>query len=405
MTRMANGRRDLAVIIALCALASGRQPLACQQFASVDTTVRLGIRKGLYPGAVVIIGRRDTVLYARGYGHLTWSSSSGRPDPDSTLWDLASITKVMGTASAVLRLVDSGVVRLDDPVTRYLPRFSGGAKDLVSVRMLLDHTSGLPSYVPLYRLARSPEAAIDRLYAEPLERIPGDSAAYSDLNAMLLGLLLEQVSGKPLDQVVQAEVLDPLGLTHTLYRPPARMRKWTAPSGRYRGRPVRGEVNDQNAARFGGVAGHAGLFSTGADLARFAQVWLRQGVGPAGRWVRSETMRTFLTPGTRSGTRLLGWDSPTLDAPPDDPSVFGTLVSPSAYGHTGWTGTELWIDPTRDLFVVFLTNRSYDPRTRRSIDKLRVLRAQLSDAALRVVPPLSGDPAEPMLRQPGYIPR
>jgi len=385
---MANGRRGLAVIIALCALASGRRPVACQQFAAVDATVRLGIRKGLYPGAVIVIGRRDSLLYARGYGHLTWSPASARPDPDSTLWDLASITKVVGTASAVLRLVDSGVVRLDDPVVRYLPRFSGGGKDLVSVRMLLDHTSGLPPYVPFYRLARSPEAAIDRLYAEPLERMPGDSAAYSDLNAMLLGLLLEQVSGRSLDQVVQAEVFDPLGLAHTLYRPPTTMRKWTAPSGRYRGRPVRGEVNDQNAARFGGVAGHAGLFSTGADLARFAQVWLRQGIGPAGRWVKAETMRTFLTPGSRSGTRLLGWDSPTPDAPPDDPSVFGTLVSPSAYGHTGWTGTELWIDPTRDLFVVFLTNRSYDPRTRRSIDKLRVLRSQLSDAVLRVGPPL-----------------
>jgi CubicO group peptidase (beta-lactamase class C family) len=385
---MTSGRRSLAIMLALCGLALGSRPLLSQQFEAVDGAVRQGIRKGLYPGAVVVIGRRDTILHARSYGHLTWSRQSATPDPDSTLWDLASITKVLGTASAVLRLVDAGRIGLDTTVARYLPRFAGGDKDRVTVRMLLDHTSGLPPYVPFYRLARSPEAAIDRLYAEPLQRVPGDSAQYSDLSAMLLGLLLEKVGGKPLDQVVQAEVLDPLGLAHTLYRPPARLQRWTAPSGRYRGRPVRGEVNDQNAARFGGVAGHAGLFSTGTDLARFAQVWLRQGVAPAGPWVRAETMRQFLTPGARSGTRLLGWDSPTLDAPADDPSVFGTLVSPSSYGHTGWTGTELWIDPTRDLFVVFLTNRSYDPRTRRSIDKLRVLRAQLSDAAARLVPPL-----------------
>jgi CubicO group peptidase (beta-lactamase class C family) len=385
---MASGGRRLAVMFALCGLAFSHRPLLSQGFGDVDAAVRQGIRKGLYPGAVVVIGHRDTVLYARGYGHLTWSGGSARPDPDSTLWDLASITKVVGTASAVLRLVDSGVLALDAPVARYLPRFAGGAKDLVTVRMLLDHTSGLPPYVPFYRSAHSPGAVVDRLYAEPLERAPGDSAAYSDLNAMLLGLLLEQVTAKPLDQVVQAEVLDPLGLDRTLYCPPARLRKWIAPSGRYRGRPVRGEVNDQNAARLGGMAGHAGLFSTGADLARFAQVWLRQGMGPRGRWVRGETMRAFLTPGASSGTRLLGWDSPTRDAPPDDPSVFGTLVSPSAYGHTGWTGTELWIDPARDMFVVFLTNRSYDPRTRRSIDKLRVLRAQLSDAAFRSMPPL-----------------
>jgi CubicO group peptidase (beta-lactamase class C family) len=136
------------------------------------------------------------------------------------------------------------------------------------------------------------------------------------------------------------------------------------------------------------VSGHAGLFSTGHDLARFAQAWLRQGLGPRGRWVRAETMRLFLTPGPRSGTRLLGWDGPTLDAPADDPSVFGTLFSHSVYGHTGWTGTELWVDPTRDLFLVFLTNRSYDPRTRRSLEKLKLVRARLSDAVLRAVPPL-----------------
>jgi CubicO group peptidase (beta-lactamase class C family) len=370
-----------------CGLALSVSSLHAQQFRGVDAAVRGGIQKGLYPGAVVVIGRRDTVLYAKGYGHLTWSRAAARPQPDSTLWDLASITKVVGTASAVLRLVDEGRIALDSPVVHYLPRFTGGEKAQVTVRMLLDHTSGLPAYVPFYRLAHSPETVVDQLYAEPLERAPGDSAAYSDLNAMLLGLVLEQVAAKPLDQIVREEVLEPLDLTHTLYRPPPEARRWVAPSGRYRGRPVRGEVNDQNAARFGGVAGHAGLFSTGNDLARFAQVWLRQGLGPNGRWARAETMRLFLTPSPRSGTRLLGWDGPTLDAPADDPSVFGTMVSAAAYGHTGWTGTELWVDPARDLFVVFLTNRSYDPRTRRSIDKLRLVRAQLSDAAGRAVSP------------------
>jgi CubicO group peptidase (beta-lactamase class C family) len=360
--------------------------LRAQEFGAVDAAVRAGIRRGLYPGAVVVIGRADTVLYARGYGHLTWSAGSATPDPDSTIWDLASLSKVVGTTSAVLRMVDAGTLSLDVPVSRILPRFSGGAKDRVTVRMLLDHTSGLPPWVPFYRSARSADGVIDRLYAEPLNRAPGDSAEYSDLNAMLLGLVIEQVAGRPLDAVVESEVLRPLGLERTLYRPPAALRKWIAPTGRYRGRPVRGEVNDQNAARLGGVAGHAGLFSTGRDLARFAQVWLRRGVGPTGRWVRAETMRLFLTPGAHSGTRLLGWDGPTLDAPPDDPSVFGTLAGPSTYGHTGWTGTELWIDPTRDLFLVFLTNRSYDPRARRSIEKLKLVRAQVSDATLRAVP-------------------
>ncbi len=139
---MTNGRRGLAIMLALYGLAFGSRPLHSQQFGGVDAAVRQGIQKGLYPGAVVVIGRRDTVLYARGYGHLTWSRDSARPSPDSTLWDLASITKVVGTAGAVLRLVDAGLIGLDTPVATYLPRFAGGDKYLVTVRMLLDHTSG-----------------------------------------------------------------------------------------------------------------------------------------------------------------------------------------------------------------------------------------------------------------------
>jgi CubicO group peptidase (beta-lactamase class C family) len=147
-----------------------------------------------------------------------------------------------------------------------------------------------------------------------------------------------------------------------------------------------GLVNDRNAAVFGGAAGHAGLFGTGRDLARYAQAWLRMGRLDAGEtWVRPETMREFLTSSTNAGSRLLGWDSP--DPSYDKPtSVFGRLLSPLAYGHTGWTGTELWIDPARDLFVVFLTNRSYDPRARNSIVALRDVRASVSDAAARAVP-------------------
>jgi CubicO group peptidase (beta-lactamase class C family) len=147
-------------------------------------------------------------------------------------------------------------------------------------------------------------------------------------------------------------------------------------------------VNDQNAAAFGGVAGHAGVFSTGTDLARFAQVWLQGGVGPRGSWVRPATMRQFLTKGPRSGTRLLGWDSPELSG--EEPSIFGTLISPSAYGHTGFTGTELWIDPSHDVFLVFLTNRAFDPKTRDSLKALKAVRTELSDAAIRLVPQVCG---------------
>ncbi|HEX6104581.1 MAG TPA: serine hydrolase domain-containing protein [Gemmatimonadales bacterium] len=358
---------------------------AAQSFAEVDAAVREGIRRGLYPGAVVVIGRRDSVLYTRGYGHYTWNPASPTPDIDSTLWDIASITKVVATAATAMRLVDQGRLDLDAPVRRYLPRFSSGLKNQVTVRMLLDHTSGLKSYVPIYQRARRSRArATDLLYAQPLLRAPGDSAEYSDLNALLLGLVIEKVAGTRLDKAAEAEVFTPLGMGQTLYRPPVRLRRRIVPSGMWRGKPVSGDVNDQNAVVFGGVAGHAGLFSTAADLAVFAQAWLRGGAGPHGPWVSKETVDLFLTRGPRSGTRVLGWDTPDLGG--EEPSIYGTLISPSAFGHTGFTGTELWIDPAHDLFLVFLTNRAFDPKIRDSLKELKLVRTAVSDAALRLVP-------------------
>lgn len=374
----------LALVCGLAGTVPGATPRPRQSFSAIDAAVRRGIQRGVYPGAVVIIGRRDRVLYARGFGHFTWSRRSPVPRPESTLWDLASLTKVVATTSSVMRLVDAGRVDLEAPVARYLPRFVGGPRDSVTVRMLLDHTSGLRSYLPLFRLATSRAQAIDLLYAEPLSRPPGASAEYSDLNAMLLGLLVESVAGVPLDRFAEREVFHPLRMRDTRFLPPRSRAARIAPTGLVRGQPTQGEVNDLNAAIFGGVAGHAGLFSTGTDLARFAQTWLRRGQGPSGPWVSAATITHFLTPGAHSGTRLLGWDTP--DSTADEPSVFGRLISAATYGHTGWTGTELWVDPANDLFLVFLTNRSFDPRRRESIKELRLVRSALSNAVARLVP-------------------
>jgi CubicO group peptidase (beta-lactamase class C family) len=374
-----------SLVVGMLALSLTAAPAHAQSLAEVDSAVRDGIAKGIYPGAVVVIGRHDSILYARGYGHFTWSPASAVPDPDSTLWDIASITKIVSTTSVAMRLIDQSKLDLDAPVRRYLPRFSGGLKNDVTVRMLLDHTSGLKSYVPFYVKARGSRArTVDLLYAQPLVRTPGDSAEYSDLNALLLGLIEEKLGRMPLDQLARREVFTPLGMTQTMYRPASKLNRRIVPSGIWRGRPVPGDVNDQNAVAMGGVAGHAGVFSTGMDLARYAQVWLRSGAGPTRQWVRTETLRRFLMKGPHSGSRLLGWDTP--ESKPDEPSVFGSLVSTSAYGHTGFTGTELWVDPARDLFLVFLTNRAFDPRVRESLKELKVVRAALSDATVRLVP-------------------
>jgi CubicO group peptidase (beta-lactamase class C family) len=385
-SRMTSVLRALILAIPGVAVASlvamGQSP--SQSYAELDDVVRQGIRQGIYPGAVVVVGRRDSVLYARGYGHFTWRSSSPVPSPDSTLWDIASITKVVGTASAAMRLVDARRLDLDAPVGRYLPRFSGGAKDRVTIRMLLDHTSGLRSYAPLFKLARTRESAIDQLYTEPVVRTPGEKPVYSDLNAIVLGLVIETVVEAPLEQFVAREVFSPLDMTQTTYRPNAAWSRRTVPTALWRGHPIQGRVNDPNADVLGGAAGHAGIFSTGMDLARYAQVWLRNGSAAKGQWVTPTTMRSFLQRGVNSGPRLLGWDTAEHDG--KEPSVFGTLISDAGYGHTGFTGTEIWIDPARDLFLVFLTNRTFDPKFRNSQHALRRVRASLSDAAIRLVP-------------------
>jgi CubicO group peptidase (beta-lactamase class C family) len=358
--------------------------LGAQDFHRADSIVASGITKGIYPGAVLIIGRKDGVLHARGFGHLTWRASAPVPSPDSTLWDLASLTKVVGTTAAIMRLVEDHRVDLELPANHYLPRFAGGERGRVTVRMLLNHTSGLPSYVEFFRLAATRDSAVSLLYHTPLRHRPGTVAEYSDLNFLLLGLLVEQVSGESLDQFVERSVLIPAGMAHTYYRPGDSVAARTAPTGQWKGHAVCCVVNDQNAARLGGAAGHAGLFSTGVDLARYARLWMNGGSLDGRQLFLPGTVRTFLTPDSADATRLLGWERPPSRR---DDSAYGKLISSSSYGHTGWTGTLLWIDPERDLFVVLLTNRTFGPKIGHSIAALRSVRGALADAVVRATAP------------------
>lgn len=357
------------------------QALVAQQLRTADSIVKSGIGRGIYPGAVLVVGRRDRIVFARGFGRLEWRSGSPVPSPDSTLWDLASLTKVVGTTPAVMRLVEAHRLDLDAPVSRYLSRFSGGGKERVTVRQLLDHSSGLPSYVQFFKLARTRDSAIALLYRTPLRHQPGKAVEYSDLNFLLLGLLVEQVSAEPLDRYVTQAVLQPAGMGQTRYRPGQSVARYTAPTGQWRGHPICCEVNDQNAVRFGGAAGHAGLFSTAMDLARYARLWLNEGALDGRRVFDPATVRTFLDPQGADATRVLGWERP--DPRNRDDSAYGHLLSSRAYGHTGWTGTLLWLDPGQDLFMIFLTNRSYNPRIGRSIRALRGVRSALADAVVR----------------------
>ena len=382
--RTADSRR-LGVALLLLLQAASPGPRATFAGASFDAAVLEGITRGAYPGAALVVGRRDAILFARGYGRLTWSPASARVSPDSTIYDLASLTKVLATTTAVMILVERGRVALDAPVAGYVPEFTGPGTEAITVRHLLTHTSGLRATLPLYRQAPGAGAALAMaLRATPIVR-PGSRVLYSDVNAIILGEVVRRAAGEPLDRFAAREIFAPLGLSQTLFRPPPRLRGRIAPTGVWHGRPVAGIVNDANAAKLGGVAGHAGAFSTAMDVARFAQVMLGDGALPHGRRVaRAETVRLFTTrvppPGGGRESRALGWQAvPTGE----EVSSAGTLFGPQSYGHTGWTGTSLWIDPERDLFVVLLTNRAYAPRSARSFTVLKEVRGRVADAAAR----------------------
>ena len=370
-----------AVICAVLLIASGAH---AQRFTAVDAAIHSGIDTGIYPGAVVVVGRADTILYARGYGHYTWSASSPTPDATTTRWDLASLTKIVATSSAMAVLLQQHKVDLDASVSRYLPEFTGGRKRVVTVRMLLNHTSGMPPYVKFWLSAHTATEARKQLLATPLRHPPPASADYSDLNAMLAGLIVERVSGVPLETFAEAAVFKPLGMTSTRYRPTRADKANAAPTGRYHGQPVGGVVNDQNAVVLGGVSGHAGVFSTGIDMARFAQAWLKASTDHS-NWLARKTVAEFFTRTESSGTRVLGWDTP-LPAGGKKMSLYGRCATTSTYGHTGWTGTELWIDPAQNLFVVLLTNRSFAPSNpKESFVQLKEVRAKVADAVRGVL--------------------
>lgn len=373
--------------------AGGPQPVAPPperatfNATTFDPLVLDGVRRGAFPGAALVVGRRDTILFAKGYGRLMWTLGAA-VDPDSTLYDLASLTKVLATTTALMLLFERGRVRLDAPVAVYVPEFVGTGTAAITVRRLLTHTSGLRATLPLQREAADSAAALRMVFAATPVVRPGARVIYSDVNAILLGEIVRRAAGEPLDRFAAREIFAPLGLRQTLFRPPARLRPRIAPTGVWRGRPVAGVVNDPSAAKLGGVAGHAGAFGTAGDVARFAQFMLREGVlvDGRGRLLAASTIRLFTAKAPESAvgpdSRTLGWQTVPTD---ETVSSAGTLFGPRSYGHTGWTGTSLWIDPERDLFVVLLTNRAFAPRSRRSFTILKEVRGRVADAAARAV--------------------
>ncbi len=350
--------------------------MSASRLQKIDRVLARAIKAGGFPGASVVIGRRGATVLEKGFGNLSWSGRNPVV-PEQTIYDLASLTKVVGTTTAIMILFDEGKVRLEDPVSKFIPEFSGGAKDDITVRQLLEHRSGLPAGRDLWRIALSPDEARRAVLETPLECSPDRCMIYSDLGAAVLGFIVESVSGQRLDAFLQQRVFDPLGMKETSFRPHWTLRDRIAPTDLTppRGYPLRGEVHDENAFALGGVAGHAGLFSTASDLAVFAQMMLNGGVINGVRIAADSTIKLFTRNTPSRGTRALGWDTCGHDG------SCGKYLSTRAYGHTGFTGTSLWIDPDRDLFVILLTNRVHAARVRFPSKVIADIRADIADAA------------------------
>jgi serine-type D-Ala-D-Ala carboxypeptidase len=365
-------------------------------FSSAFSILDAAIGDRVFPGGSIAVTHRGRLVALKAFGGFTYDSDSPRVATD-TLFDVASVSKVVATTTTAMILYERGLLDLDAPVVGIVPEFAvedaSGAgtgegdarRRAITLRMLLAHSSGLPAYGKLFLKFRTREQLLRAAFTTPLAAEPGSRAEYSDIGFMVLCEALERVAAETLDRFCQREVFGPLGMGHTTYNPPPEARANIPPTQddrTFRKRVIQGEVQDENASVLGGVAGQAGVFSTAEDLARFAHALLSGG-NPI---LRPETVALFTRRETvPAGTsRALGWDTPS------PPSQSGKYFSTQAYGHLGYTGTSLWIDPARELSVVLLTNRTWpDSSNQVSSQAIKRVRPKFHDAVVEALDAVS----------------
>jgi serine-type D-Ala-D-Ala carboxypeptidase len=359
--------------------------------ARLDSIVAVAISQGAAPGVALAVGRYGRLVHIRAYGRI----DTGTVAPivtDSTLFDMASLTKVVATTTAAMILEDEGKLNLDASVHSYLPELNDAAKAKITVRMILTHSGGFEAFAPLWRDHRGRTDYLNQINTRPLAYAPGDTTIYSDWDFILAGLIIERITGMPLDQFVATRVWQPLHMGDTGFNPLASAPlpadsactaafradqplldriAFTEMDTAYRHIHVHGIVHDENACALGGVAGHAGLFSSARDVAVFCQMLLNGGEYNGVRLIKAETIARWTARQGGKSSRALGWDTPS------DRSSAGDYFSPRSFGHTGFTGTSIWIDPERGVFVVLLTNR-VDPT--RANFRNEPLRRDIADA-------------------------
>ena len=337
-------------------------------FSKIDSLINSSIGDKAFPGAVVLISKNNKIIYEKGFGHLTYDDTSAIVTKN-TIYDLASLTKVIATTTAAMICYDKRLFTLDDPVSKYIPAFGKNGKENITIKNLLLHNSGLPAFIRFYKTTNNANEVLNEIYSCKLSYKTGTKTVYSDLGMIIMGKIIERVTGKSLDDFCKKEIFDPLGMTSTYFNPSDSLKYKIAPTeldDYWRHRLIWGEVHDETASILNGVAGHAGLFSTAEDISKLVNVLLNKGLYEGKQFIKPQTIKLFTNRNSDQSTRALGWDTKS-----EENSTAGDLFSMSSFGHTGFTGTSVWVDPTRDLYVIFLTNRVYPTRKNHKISKVR----------------------------------
>lgn len=351
-------------------------------FTEIDNIINQGIQDTAFPGAVVLISKDGENLYEKAYGNFTYDKNSNKVKVNS-IFDLASLTKVTATTTAAMICVDRGLFSLDDKVAKYISEFGANKKEEVTIKNLMLHNAGLVAWKPFFKTEiKTADELLNYIYNSELQYEPGTKTVYSDWGFITLAKIIEHVTGNTLDEFCKEEIFEPLGMRRTMFNPSAKLKDEILPTEEdkyWRNRLVQGTVHDETSDMLGGVAGHAGLFSTAGDLAKLLQMLLQKGNCNGKQFVKPETVNEFIKQQSSLSTRAIGWDTKS-----DKNSTAGNLLSKVSYGHTGFTGTSAWTDPTRNLIIIFLTNRVYPTREN---SKLFRIRGSLHDAVVNAVEP------------------
>lgn len=343
----------------------------------LDSIITAAIADSTAPGAALAVGRHGQLVILKGYGRTDWPDSAPAVTAE-TMYDLASLTKVIATTTAAMLLDEEWRLDLDRPIWSYLSEFAATDKEAITPRLLLMHRAGFEAYAQLFRDYRGMDQYLAQIALRPLRYAPGARAIYSDWSPIVLQAVIERITGQRLDEFVSLRIFTPMGMTSTMYLPPTELLPRIAPTEIRPGTatPLHGRVHDENADAIGGVSGHAGLFGSARDLATFAQMMLNGGYHEGTWLLRPATIARYTARRERDASRAYGWDTPSPG------SSAGRFFSPRSFGHTGFTGTSMWIDPQKDLYVVLLTN-AVNP-TRRHTKHFQ-LRRDVADAVQQAV--------------------